>query len=46
MLCLPQDGNTPLHFAAGSCSEDVVKMMIEREADIHAVDDVRPYIMQ
>ena len=47
MLCLPQLGLTPLHFAAQSCSEDVVKMMIEeRGADIHAVDEVRPYIIQ
>ena len=46
MLCLPQAGSTPLHYAAQSGSEDVVKMIIEREADIHAVDNVRPYIMQ
>jgi len=41
-LCLTQAGWTLLHIAVKHCSEDVVKMMIERGADIHAVDEVSP----
>ena len=40
MLCLPQDGGTPLHSAAYSGNDDAVKMLLEKGANIDAVDNV------
>ena len=40
MLCLPQDGETLLHKAAETCSDDVLKMMIEKGANIDLASDV------
>ena len=40
MLCLPQDGETPLHRAAETCSDDVLKMMIEKGANIDVANIV------
>jgi len=42
VLCLTQFDLTPLHIAVRHFSEDVVKMMIERGADIHAENEVSP----
>ena len=40
MLCLPQNGYTPLHIAASSGNDDAVKMLLEKGANIDAVDNV------
>ena len=36
----PQDGDTPLHKAASSDKEDVVKVLVEKGANINAVNIV------
>ena len=40
MLCLPQDGITPLHIVASYGKNDAVKMLLEKGANIDAVDNV------
>ena len=40
MLCLPQDGEIPLHGTVEYCSDDVLKMMIEKGANIDVATDV------
>ena len=36
-----QDGRTPLHWAAESGSEEVVRALVECKADVEARDEVR-----
>jgi len=36
----PQNGETPLHCAARYYSEDVVKLLVEKGADVNAMDQV------
>jgi len=36
----PQGGNTPLHWAASSDKEGVVKVLVEKGANINAVNNV------
>ena len=36
----PQDGDTPLHWAARRGKEDVVKVLVEKGADVNAVNSV------
>ena len=40
MLCLPQYDETPLHKVAETCSDDVLKMMIEKGANIDVANNV------
>ena len=40
MLCLPQDGDTALHYAVMSGNDNVVKMLLEKGANIDAVNNV------
>ena len=40
MLCLPQDGDTVLHNAVMSHNDNVVKMLLEKGANIDAVNNV------
>ena len=40
VLCLPQNGSTPLHIAASHGKDDAVKVLLEKGANIDAVDNV------
>ena len=39
-LVFLQDKRTPLHSAAGSGNEAVVKFLVTKEADLNAMDEV------
>ena len=41
-----QFGDTPLHFAANSGEEDVVKVLVEKGANIDAVNNVSYHVMR
>ena len=41
----PQGGNTPLHWAASSDKEGVVKVLVEKGANINAVNNVSWFII-
>ena len=36
----PQDGDTPLSYAVGSGSEDMVKFLVEKGANVNGVNEV------
>ena len=45
MYYIIQFNKTPLFYAILSGSNDVVKMLLDKEANIEAVDEVTNYIM-
>ena len=42
----PQFGNTPIHDAASRGKEDVVKVLVEKGANINAVNNVSYHVMR
>ena len=42
----PQDGDTPVHNAARRGEEDVVKVLVEKGANITAVNNVSYHVMR